>query len=150
VVHTATRAVRSVAQQRGVEVELVRVVEAPVVGDADLFGRLVLNLLDNAIKYSPRGAIVGVELSADATDYVLRVIDAGPGIPLSDRERVFERFVRLDAARTRAEDSATSGAGLGLAIARRIAELHGGQLVIADSVPGRTEFRVTIPITLTA
>jgi two-component system, OmpR family, sensor kinase len=145
VVHHATRAVRSVAQQRGVEVELRSVVEAPCVGDADLLGRLVLNLLDNAIKYSPSGSTAIVEVSTEPGWHVVSVIDAGPGIPLADRERVFERFVRLDAARARVEESATSGAGLGLAIGRRIAELHGGRLVIADSVPGRTEFRVTIP-----
>ncbi|MEQ1693335.1 MAG: ATP-binding protein [Gemmatimonas sp.] len=145
VVHDATRAVRNVAQQRGVEVTLGQVVEAPCVGDADLLGRLLVNLLDNAIKYSPRGTTVTVEMSQRTSDIEILVIDAGPGIPDADRERVFERFVRLDAARVRVDDSATSGAGLGLAIARRIAEMHAGRLELAESRPGRTVFRALVP-----
>lgn len=145
VVHNAVRAARVVAQPRGVDVVLQHVVDAPFVGDADLLGRLVLNLLDNAVKYSPSGSTVDVALAREGQSYIITVVDGGPGIPASERERVFERFVRLDAARSRAEDSATSGAGLGLAIARRIADLHNGQLLLVDSKPGRTEFRVQLP-----
>jgi signal transduction histidine kinase len=73
------------------------------------------------------------------------VIDAGAGIPAEAHDRVFERFFRVDVARSRTDTGATSGAGLGLAIARRIAELHGGRLDLAESRPGRTEFRMTLP-----
>ena len=145
VVHQATRAVHAVASERAVDVILRDVVEAPIVGDPDLLGRLLLNLLDNAIKYAPRGSTVDVVMTASNTHYTVSVIDAGPGIPVDERDRVFERFVRLDTARARAETTTTSGAGLGLAIARRIAEMHDGRLEIADSRPGRTEFRVTLP-----
>jgi len=144
-VHDATRAVRSVADHRGARVELRRLVEAPMHGDADLLGQLLLNLLDNAIKYSPRGGTVAVDLVRSGPDYQLTVADAGPGIPAEARDRVFERFFRLDTARSRAENSATSGAGLGLAIARRIAEIHAGRLEIAESRPGRTVFRLSLP-----
>ena len=144
-VHEATRAVRSVATQRGVEVALHEVAEAPFEGDADLLGRLLLNLLDNAIKYSPAGATVDVAMARRNGHYEIRVADAGPGIPPDAHERVFERFFRVDSARSRAETSATSGAGLGLAIARRIAEMHAGTVRIAESRPGRTEFLVTMP-----
>lgn len=147
VVHDATRAVRSVAQVRGIEVVLRNVCEAPIEGDADLLGRLVLNLLDNAIKHSPRGGTVEVSMVAQQGNRVaVDVVDAGPGIPEEARARVFERFVRLDAARSRVESSTTSGAGLGLAIARRISELHAGQLDIAESRPGRTVFRLLLPL----
>ena len=145
VVHDATRAVRSVGQLRGVDVVLRNVCEAPVRGDADLLGRLVLNLLDNAIKYSPPDTSVTVDMTLEPSVYVVTVTDAGPGIPEADRARIFERFVRLDAARSRVDDTATSGSGLGLAIARRIAELHGGQLDLGESRPGHTEFRVSLP-----
>ncbi len=84
-------------------------------------------------------------MSQQASDYVVTVADAGPGIPESERERVFERFVRLDTARSCADDSATSGAGLGLAIARRIAQLHDGRLDLIESRPGRTVFAVRLP-----
>jgi len=71
------------------------------------------------------------------------VVDQGRGIPAEDRERIFQRFVRLPDG-----DGATDqgGVGLGLAIARRIADAHGGSLVVVDSAPGHTEFRLTLPI----
>jgi signal transduction histidine kinase len=71
----------------------------------------------------------------------IRVSDEGPGVPPAERERIFERFVRLDAARGR-----PGGAGLGLPIARCIAEAHGGTLVLADSGPAGSTFRVRLPV----
>jgi signal transduction histidine kinase len=146
-VHDVTRGVRPIAERHGVRVEVREVVPAPFHGDADLLGRLVLNLLDNAIKYSQRGGLVEVTLTRGGTTYELSVIDDGPGIPPDVHERIFERFFRVDAARSRAEESATSGAGLGLSIARRIAELHGGRLQLVESQPGggHTVFRATLP-----
>jgi two-component system OmpR family sensor kinase len=149
-VHDATRAVRPLADARAIRVELRDAVEAPFEGDADLLGRLLLNLLDNAIKHSPHGGIVEVAMSRHDGRYEIGVIDGGQGIPPDARERVFERFVRLDAARGHGDQSSTSGAGLGLAIARRIAEVHGGRLDLIESRPGRTEFRVTLPGATTA
>ena len=92
----------------------------------------------------PAGTI-RVSLSRQGSDYHVSVADEGPGIPEAARERVFERFFRADEARVRDESGHTTGAGLGLAISRRIAELHGGTLVLVDSRPGRTEFRLTLP-----
>ncbi len=146
VVHAAARAVQPVARARGVEVVLDAVVDAPVLGDADLLGRLLLNLLDNAVKYGPAGSQVTVAMSRTGSRCAVQVIDAGPGIPQESQTRVFERFVRLDTARSRSETSTSSGAGLGLAIARRIADLHGGTLAIALSQPGRTIFEVQLPV----
>ena len=146
-VHDATRAVTSMAHQRGIEVNVREVAEAPFNGDADLLGRLLLNLLDNAIKFSPGGSAVDVALQRRNGHYEIRVGDAGPGIPAAAHEQVFERFYRVDTARSRAEATATSGAGLGLAIVRRIAEVHAGRVAIAESRPGRTEFLVTLPAT---
>ncbi len=144
--HSTTRAVRSVAALRSVDVSLLRVVDAPITGDADLLGRLFLNLFDNAIKYSPEGGTVDVTMALDGDDCLISVVDAGPGMPPEARERVFERFFRVDDARSRTESSATSGAGLGLAIARRIAEMHDGSITIVDTRPGRTEFAVRLPV----
>jgi signal transduction histidine kinase len=147
-VHAAARAVQPVAHARGVEVVLDAVVDAPVCGDADLLGRLFLNLLDNAVKYGPVGGRVTATMTRTGTQCRVQVEDAGPGIPLDAQDRVFERFVRLDTARSRSESSTSSGAGLGLAIARRIAEVHGGTLAIASSQPGRTVFAVQLPVTM--
>ncbi len=149
VVHDAARGVRQIAERRQVRVALRRIEEAPVQGDADLLGRLLLNLLDNAIKYSAPGGTVEVTMHRDAEACQVSVIDQGPGIPSDAAARIFERFFRGDVARSRAANdagSATTGAGLGLAIARRIAELHGGRLELASTRPGRTEFRLTVPL----
>ncbi len=145
-VRDTARAVRPIADARAVTVALGGVAEAPVLGDPDLLDRLILNLLDNAIKHSPRGATVEVSLQTDGTTCALSVVDHGPGVPAEARERIFERFFRVDVARSRAERTLTSGAGLGLSIGRRIAELHGGSLTVVDSRPGRTEFRATLPL----
>jgi len=145
-VHDATRAVHSVADRRGIQIALGDLVEAPFHGDPDLLGRLLLNLLDNAIKYSPEGGTVAVAMQRRNGSCEIQVVDGGPGIPAEARDRVFERFFRADAARSRSLPSATSGAGLGLAIARRIAELHAGRLELAESRPGHTEFRLTLPV----
>ena len=146
VVDDATRGVRPLADRRGIRVALTNVVEAQVVGDADLLGRLLLNLLDNAIKHSPDGSTVEVDMSRHNGECAVAVIDAGPGIPAEARARVFERFFQVDASRARHDNSQTSGAGLGLAIARRIADVHGGRVELVDSRPGRTEFRLTVPV----
>ena len=146
VVDGAVRGLRSVADHHAVRIALGSLIEAPVVGDPDLLGRLLLNLLDNAVKYSPEGGTVGVGMSRRDGSCEISVVDQGPGIPAEARERVFERFFRVDTARSRSEHSATSGAGLGLAIARRIAEMHAGRLELGDSRPGRTEFRLILPI----
>jgi heavy metal sensor kinase len=145
ILHEATRGVRPLANQRAISVKLRDVVEAPMQGDADLLGRLLMNLLDNAIKHSPDGGAVDVDLARTNGWYEIRVRDAGGGIPPEAQSRVFERFFRVDDSRAQGDHGSTSGAGLGLAIARRIAEVHGGKLDLVESRPGRTVFRVTLP-----
>lgn len=98
------------------------------------------NLLNNALTYTPRGGAVAVSLGRQHGAASLRVTDTGPGIPPEECERVFERFVRLDPAR------AHGGAGLGLAIARWVAEAHGGQVQIVSSGPEGSVFAATMPL----
>lgn len=150
VVDDASRSVRHIAEQQGVTITLNDLVEAPVQGDADLLGRLLLNLLDNGIKHSPPGSVIDVSLSRNGGVFRVSVIDQGPGIPAESRDRVFERFFRADESSVRDEGGHTTGAGLGLAIARRIAEMHGGVLHLVDSEPGRTEFRFELPAAASA
>jgi heavy metal sensor kinase len=140
------RAVGPIAEGKHITFTIGGSGEAELVGDADLLDRLLLNLLDNAIRHSPEGGTIAVERAIHDGVCDLSIVDAGPGIPADAGERIFERFFRLDTARSREEASLTSGAGLGLAIGRRIAEMHGGTLVLAASRPGRTEFRVTLPL----
>jgi two-component system OmpR family sensor kinase len=145
VVVDSVRAVQAIAAGRDITVELRDAVEARLDGDADLLGRVLLNLLDNAVKHAPDGSTVDVWMATGGGFAEVGVVDYGPGIPAEARERVFERFYRLDTARSRAENTITSGAGLGLAIARRIAEMHGGHVHLVESRPGRTEFRLRLP-----
>ena len=148
-VDDSMRMVRPLGDARGVRVNLQEAVEAPVDADADLLGRLLINLLDNAIKHSPDGAVVDVRMQRRDGFVDVGVVDQGRGIPEEDRERIFQRFVRLspdDGTAGEQGGARPSGAGLGLAIARRIAEAHGGSLVLFDSTAGRTEFRLTLPL----
>jgi heavy metal sensor kinase len=145
VVLGAVRAVQPIASERRVRIELLQAIDARIEGDADLLGRVMLNLLDNAVKHAPADSAVEVHMSSLNGSYDISVIDSGPGIPEAARELVFERFYRVDTARARAENSATSGAGLGLAIARRIADMHRGTVELVSSRAGRTEFRVSLP-----
>jgi len=98
-------------------------------GDEALLRRVLMNLLHNAIVYTPIGGRVHVGIDATTDAVEVRVSDSGPGIPAADQLRVFERFVRVDPAR------AGGGAGLGLAIARWIVETHGGSLRLVESGP---------------
>lgn len=145
IVHTVVRSVQALADERSVHVQLTEMANAPFEGDPDLLGRILLNLLDNAIKHSPREGTVEVSLARQNGSYVVSVSDMGPGVPAEARERIFERFFRLDAARSRAEISTTGGAGLGLSIARWAAEAHGGRVELAEGGNGRTTFYLTLP-----
>ncbi len=111
---------------------------APYVGIAPLLKRCLSNLLDNAILYGKRARVV-IEDSAGAL--TLRVLDEGPGIPASELETVFEPFYRLDGSRSRE----TGGTGLGLTIARNIAQTHGGDIYLRNRAEGGLEAVLTLP-----
>ncbi|MDW3219758.1 MAG: ATP-binding protein [Acidimicrobiales bacterium] len=115
-----------------------RVEPVPVRGDEGHLRRAIRNLLDNAARHA--GAAIEVELRRDGDRAVVRVSDDGPGIPVADRHRVFERFTRLDAART-----AGVGSGLGLAITREIVERHGGSIRIDSGTNGGTVVEIRLP-----
>lgn len=104
----------------------------PVRGDSDRLGQVLVNLLHNAIKFSPPGTSVTVRAAPRDGQLAVSVADQGIGIPRADRERVFERFYKADKARERGP----GGTGLGLAIARHIVEAHGGRIWV-DSEEGR-------------
>jgi signal transduction histidine kinase len=117
---------------------VTRLVPARVVGDRLELARVLRNLADNATRYAVDRVELRVEPSAAAA--VVDVVDDGPGIPVAERDRVFDRFVRLDTSRERA----AGGAGLGLAIAREIARAHGGDLVVLDT-PRGAHLRLRVP-----
>lgn len=145
VVNDTVRAAREIASRRGVQLELRPLIAAPIKGDADLLGSLVLNLVDNAVRHTPSAGKVTVELAERGPAYEIHVSDTGEGVPTDAQPHIFERFYRADSARSRAEADTTSGAGLGLAIGRWIATAHGGSLELVESYPGHTEFCATLP-----
>ena len=110
-------------------------------GDEDLLRRMVINLLDNAIKYTPDGGSVSVKLWREDGRINLRVIDNGIGIPAEAAARVFERFYRVDKARSRAE----GGSGLGLPIVKWIAEAHHGSVSLESAPERGSSFTVSLP-----
>ncbi len=116
----------------------------PVRGDAGLLRDVLQNLLDNAIQYTPQGGHIRVTADAGDQAAVVTVADTGIGIPLADQERIFERFYRVDAARSRE----AGGTGLGLSIAKHIVEAHGGQLWVESAIGEGSRFSFSIPLDL--
>jgi signal transduction histidine kinase len=115
-----------------------------VYADPDRIRQVLVNLLDNAIRYSPPGETVRVNISAAPNAITVSVQDRGPGIPASEQARVFERFYRADKSRARdPQDSA--GAGLGLAIAQTLVAAHGGHIALESREGHGTTIRFTLP-----
>ena len=128
----------ALAEHNAVLFDLSTDLEIAVRGDRELIAQAVSNVLDNALKYTPSGGAVSLSVFRDRDAVVVAVRDTGPGIPEEYRDRVFERFSRLDAARSR------PGNGLGLTMVRAVMVAHGGDVVLADAGPG-LEVRLSFP-----
>lgn len=120
------------ATDREVVIEIDAVPPLAVLADRQRLEQVLVNLLDNAVKYSPPGGRVTVAAAAEGDLVKVSVRDAGPGIPLHEQTRIFERFYRVDSGRSRDQ----GGTGLGLAIVKHIVQLHGGAIGV-ESVPGQ-------------
>jgi heavy metal sensor kinase len=131
------RALRVLANQRLVSVTTGGDQEVGLIGDDALLRQMIGNLLDNAIRHAAANGRVSASLARTADRVMLHITNDGPAIAPADRERIFERFVRV---------GVSDGAGLGLPIARWIAQAHGGSLQLHESEPGRTTFVVTLPM----
>jgi signal transduction histidine kinase len=134
------RQVRELRPGARVAVDISGVTAAQVLADADQLTRVVANLLDNGARHAATSVTLTLEERGDVA--VLTVADDGPGIPPTERERVFDRFTRLDEARV----SAMGGTGLGLAIARDIVERHGGTITVDPDHGTGARFVVTLPL----
>ncbi len=128
-----------VAEEGGIAVALALPAAVEVEADAIRLGQAVNNLLDNALKYTPRGGRVGLAVAADAAGAVLTVTDNGPGVPAAERTAIFRRLYRRDASRSR------RGFGLGLSLAKAIVEAHGGTLTVDDAPGGGACFTLRLP-----
>jgi len=135
---------RSLALSKNITLVSAIEPDLPIRADEVLLERMLLNLLDNAIKYSPVGSTVTLGCRRDRERYLVSVTDNGPGIPAELQPRIFERFFRTDKARSRSEGE-TGGAGLGLSIARWIVEAHFGKLELEGSDSSGSTFTATLP-----
>jgi heavy metal sensor kinase len=146
------RAASVLAARKGVTIEAAESAEVLYYGDEDLLRQMLLNLLDNAIRHTPAGGAVRVSLAQFDSTCEVVVADTGAGIPVEAQPHIFERFYRLDKARSRSGADAKgngangSGAGLGLSIARWVAEAHGGTIRLARSDASGTAFAVELPL----
>jgi two-component system, OmpR family, sensor kinase len=138
--------VRTLASAKQIGVSCESNDELPVHGDEPLLRRMLMNLLDNAIKYTPEGGSVSLRCTEEGGRYRLSIEDSGHGIPLELQPRIFERFFRADKARSRGETD-SGGAGLGLTIASWIAGAHGGKIELTQSTPEGSLFTVFLPKT---
>ena len=113
-----------------------------IAADRRRLAEILQNLLDNAIQYTPSGGQIMLSASADSSEVTFTVSDTGIGIPQADQPRIFERFYRVDAARSRE----VGGTGLGLAIAKHLVEVHGGRIWVESEVGQGSQFHFTVPI----
>jgi two-component system OmpR family sensor kinase len=133
------RTVDVLARERSIAVEICSPQDVSFVGDEDLLRRMLLNIVQNAVQNTRTGGVVRLTLTPNGHDVAIRVQDQGQGVPDGDAARIFDRFVQLDASRR------NGGAGLGLPIARWIAESHGGTLDLESSSAAGSTFRIVLP-----
>ncbi|MBQ4089109.1 MAG: HAMP domain-containing protein [Clostridia bacterium] len=130
------------ARENGIEMDCVVKDTCETVGDATKLQQVFYNIIDNAIKYTPRGGHVDIEVVKSARRAVIKVKDTGVGIPEADLPHIFERFYRVDKARSRE----TGGTGLGLSIVKQIVLMHGGTIDAVSKEGEGTAFTVELPI----
>jgi two-component system OmpR family sensor kinase len=141
IVGAAAAEVAPMVRGRNLKVENGRPV--PLLGNPDELHRMVVNLLDNAVRYTPEGSTIDLRLQTEGDRAIVEVADDGPGIPEGLREQVFDRFVRGTGP---ADTAAGGGTGLGLAIVRAVANSHGGKVEASPSPRGGALFTVTLPL----
>jgi two-component system sensor histidine kinase SenX3 len=143
VLHEAAERVRGAADAVGIPLSVAPVAtDLVVAGDRSQLVSAVTNLLDNAVKYSEPGEPVEVDATVGDGSICISVRDHGIGIPARDLERIFERFYRVDRARSRA----TGGTGLGLSIVRHVAQAHGGDVTVESTEGEGSTFRLRVPL----
>ena len=137
-----TQRLMPLARENGIELDCSVKDNCDILGDATKLQQVFYNLIDNAIKYTHRGGSVNVEIFRSGRKAIVNVSDTGVGIPENDLPHIFERFYRVDKARSRE----TGGTGLGLSIVKQIVLLHGGIIDAKSTVGKGTVFMVELPV----
>lgn len=138
-------AARALAQNKNIRVEVGLLTEAAYRGDAALIGEMLLNLLENAVKYTPEGGQISVGFERFDDAYRITVSDTGVGIHESDRPKIFNRFFRARPAANISKVDRVPGSGMGLSIAQWIAQAHHGSLKLIDTAEGGSTFEILLP-----
>lgn len=141
VVAEAVDRVRTEAEARGITLRVAGEITGVVFGDPDQLMTAIRNLVDNAVSYSPENTVVGIGMKSVKGLARISITDQGPGIAYEDQERVFERFYRVDAARSRQ----TGGTGLGLSIVKHVVANHGGEVSLWSRLGSGSTFTVKLP-----
>jgi signal transduction histidine kinase len=132
---------REVAEEGNIAVSIEAPVAVDIGADSIRLGQAINNLVDNALKYTPSGGRVALAVSSDASGAAVTVTDNGPGVPEKERSAIFRRLYRTDSSRT------LRGFGLGLSLAKAIAEAHGGTITVDDAPGGGARFKLILPAT---
>ena len=140
-VATTADQMKLLAEDKQIQLETQLSPKVKVQGDRYRLKQVLLNLIDNAIKYCPSGTSIQIRLALDDSGCMLEVKDNGPGIPRAEIQRLFDRFYRIDKARSRE----IGGSGLGLSICKSICEGHGGRIEAESDLGRGSIFRVTLP-----
>lgn len=142
-VERAVRVLRPTAERKGQTMTVMLGDRLPELrGDADRLVDAVINLLDNAVKYTPEGGTITIDAAADGDGARIAVTDTGIGIPPKELSRIFERFYRVDRGRSREQ----GGTGLGLSIVKHVVEAHGGRVTVESTVGHGTKFSLYLPV----
>jgi len=128
--HEVAELYAPLAEENGISLDATQLVTGAIMANRQLLAHAIANLLDNAVKYTPAGGHIRISVSEQDTTVTLQVADDGPGIPAVDRDRVLQRFVRLDSAQ------AEPGSGLGLSLVAAVCRFHHAQLSLQDAAPG--------------
>ena len=140
-VNLSAEGFKAVAREKNVSLRIESKAGRKLDGDRRKIQQILKNLLSNAIRHTPENGMVSIRSLREGDDWLVEVEDSGPGIPEEERSRVFDRFYRLDKSRNRQD----GGAGLGLAISKAIAEMHGGVIYVTSGQEGGALFRLKLP-----
>ncbi len=142
IVSSSLEAIKSKIEEKNLRVSLdIKEGLPPYRGDGFLLEQMLINLIDNAAKYTPEGGTIGVEISKSDSRFIIEVFDTGIGIPKEHLPRIFERFYRVDRTRSRK----LGGTGLGLSIVKHIVIMHGGKIEVQSEVGKGSRFIITLP-----
>ena len=141
-VRDCARKLAPLARERGIELEETVRDAVEITADKSKLMQVVYNVIDNAIKYTPRAGSVHVDMARAGKRAVIRISDTGIGIPEEDQKHIFDRFYRVDKARSRE----TGGTGLGLSIVKQIVMLHNGTISVNSEVGKGSTFTIELPL----